>query len=103
MKTALITWDLPTTRQSGLPLAITDIKHVEVLLSADLGATYGLLDAVAPPVTQLSVPDLEVGEWRFRLVVVDTADRRSSNIDVTAIVPDESAPGTVTNVNITLS
>ena len=103
MKTALITWDLPTTRESGLPLDPADIQHVEVSLSADLGQNFGVLDTVAPPTLELTVPDLEIGDWVTRLVVVDTAGRRSADFDVPFNVPDDTAPGTVVNVNVALS
>ena len=103
MKTALSTWDLPTTRESGNPLPVDEILHVEVSVSADLGATYTVLDSVIPPDTELTVPDLEAGEWRFRLVVVDINNRRSADVDVSVVVPDETAPGVVTNVQISLS
>jgi hypothetical protein len=103
MKTALLTWTLPTTRVDNSPLPISEIKHVEIFISADLGNTYTLLNTVAPSVTQLTVPDLEVGEWRFRNTVVDTLDRRSSNADVTTVVVSDANPSPVTNFEVTLS
>lgn len=101
MKNVNISWELPTTRESGFPLDPADIQHVEVSLSADLGANFTVLNNVAPPTLDLTVPDLEIGDWIFRLVVVDTADRRSVNVDTPVNVPDETAPTGVLNVQVT--
>ncbi|MHA2402132.1 MAG: hypothetical protein ACXADH_03995 [Candidatus Kariarchaeaceae archaeon] len=98
MKNVNIAWELPTTRESGFPLDPADIQHVEVSMSADLGANFIVVNTVAPPTLDLTVPDLEVGDWIFRLVVVDTANRRSIDVDVTVNVPDETNPSSVVNV-----
>ena len=100
---ALISWNLPTTRESGLPLDPLDIAGVEVWLSADLGDNFTVLSTVPTADTELGVPDLEPGDWIARLVVIDTADRRSDNVDAPFNVPDNSPPGAVTNVQISLS
>lgn len=100
-KNVNVSWDLPTTRESGLPLDPADIQHVEVLLSADLGATFTSINNIAPPATDITVPDLDIGDWIFRLVVVDTAGRQSANVDTPVNVPDETNPSTVVNVQVT--
>ena len=101
MKNVNIAWDLPTTRESGLPLDVADIQHVEVFLSADLGATFTSINVIAPPTLDVTVPDLDIGDWVFRLVVVDTSGRQSANVDTPVNVPDETNPGTVVNVQVT--
>ena len=95
-------WELPTTRESGRPLAETDIAGVEVSLSADL-VNFTVLNTVAPPELSLLVPDLEIGDWLFRFVVIDTANRRSMDVDVSVNIADDTAPGIVFNVTHTLS
>ena len=101
MRTFTITWDMPTTRESGLPLLGTDILHTEVSLSADQGASFGLLSNVVLPTREIVIPDLEVGTWIVRFVVVDTLNRRSQNADFELIVVDETPPGIVQNVSVT--
>lgn len=99
-KNVNVAWDLPTTRESGLPLEVDEILHVEVFLSADLGQTFTPINNIEPPTTEITVPDLDVGDWIFRLVVVDVDGRRSTNVDVNVNVPDETAPGGVINVRV---
>lgn len=100
-KNVNVSWDLPTTRESNLPLNPDDIQHVEVSLSANLGGDFTIINTIEPPTTDITVPDLDVGDWIFRLVVVDTDGRRSINIDVDVNVPDETNPSSVVNVQVT--
>ena len=100
-KNVNVSWDLPTTRESGLPLDQADIQHVEVLLSADLGATFTSINNIVPPTTNITVPDLDIGDWVFRLIVVDTAGRQSVEVDTPVNVPDETNPSSVVNVQVT--
>ena len=101
MKNVRIAWDLPTTRESGLTLDPTDIAYVEVFLSADLGVNFVSLNQVIPPTVDLFVPDVDIGDWIFRLVVVDTADKQSVAVDTPVNVPDETNPSSVINVVVT--
>ena len=101
MKNVRISWDLPTTRESGFPLNVSEIAYVEVFLSADLGANFVSLNQVVPPTVDLFIPDVDVGEWIFRLVVVDTEDKQSVAVDTSVVVPDGSNPSSVVNVVVT--
>ena len=103
MKDVRLTWELPVTRESGFPLNPADIAHVEVALSADGGANFGVLGTVAPGSTQtFTQTELEIGTWFFRLVVVDVAGLRSQPVQVQADVPDETAPDAVANVIVSI-
>jgi len=99
---ATVSWDLPTTRESGNPLPVGKIAHVRVELSADQGANFTFMDSVAPPATTHLLPDLSDGTWIVRLQVVDTDGRRSANVDE-AFVVDSSDPGPVENPSVTLT
>lgn len=102
VKTAVVTWQLPTSRESGGPLDIADIQHVEVSLSADLGVNFSILGNVTPLAAQeRTIPDLVDGDYVVRLVVVDVNGLRSANVDTSFLI-DTSAPGTVTNVVVDL-
>ena len=98
--TVIVNWQLPTTRASGAPLDPADIDFVEIAASADGGANYGVLQNVAPPETQLTVPDLEDGEWFFRGVVVDQDGRRSDPLSG-SITLDTSPPAALGAIQIT--
>jgi hypothetical protein len=91
-----IQWALPTTRESGKPLAIDAIQHVEISLSADGGANYGVIDLLPPSMLETIVQDVEPGTWFAQGVVVDTAGRRSAPVTASAIVEDNSPPGALT-------
>lgn len=101
-KNAVVSWDLPASRESGNPLPQSDIAHVAVSLSADQGANFGFLENVSPPDVDHLIPDLEDGDWIVRLTVVDIEGVAGVEVD-TSFVIDTSAPGPVTNVNVALS
>jgi len=102
MRNALVSWTLPTTRESGGPLAESEISGVEISLSADLGANFTVLNLVPLPGLTLLVPDLVVGDYIFRGVWVDTAGRRSVSVDAPLNVPDETPPSSGT-LQVTLA
>lgn len=98
MKTVQITWDLPTTRESGNPLDVLEIAGVDISLSADLGANFVLLGTVLPPdVQERIIPDLVDGDYIIRLVVRTVGGEESSGVDVDVLI-DTSAPLNVANV-----
>lgn len=101
-----ISWDLPTTREDGTELLLTDIGSVEVSASADGGNSFAVLNTVPPASgnNELLVSAVDVGDWIFRLVVLDlnTPVRRSAAIDAAIYVPSQALPGTVLNVMLTL-
>ena len=103
MRNALVTWDLPTTRESGLPLDVADIASVEVELSGDGGANFASLDSVVPPAASLEQTELEPGDYIFRLTVVDMVGSGGQPVDAPFNIPDDTPPGSVTNVNVTVS
>jgi hypothetical protein len=83
MATATLNWTLPTTRDNGVSLTIDEIKHVAVSMSADGGSTFGPESFVLPNEPQtFVVSNLVVGEYLFRVVVEDTAGRRSFPAEV---------------------
>jgi hypothetical protein len=103
-KNVTITWDLPTTRTSGFPLDVIDIEHTRVALSADGGTSFGTVGTRLPTDPQeFLLGDVDIGDWLVRLTVVDTEARESSPVDTAFNVPDETPPGSVLNVNITMA
>ena len=99
-KTINITWDLPTVRESGNPLDPADILGVEV--SLDAGAGFALATTLVPTDPQAWVfPDMVDGDYTVRLVVTGV-DGNSIPVD-TAVLIDTSAPGSVVNVQVSLT
>lgn len=101
-KNATVHWVLPIVRGSGKLLDPADIAGVEVSL-AIAGAPSSVLSMVPPDTLELLVPDLEIGDWIFTLVCVDTAGASGAAHDEPFTVPDETPPGVVTGVNVVLS
>lgn len=97
------TWALPTTRASGLPLSPDDIDFTRIDVSLDGGNNWTELTRVPPSGTQeFFIPDAEIGTWNFRGIVFDTDGRDAPPVTGSATVPDETAPGPITDFNITL-
>ena len=89
-----IQWALPTTRESGNPLDVADIKHVRIELSADSGANYALIGDFLPDVLETVVQALDSGTFTVRGLVADKQGRVSQPVTA-SIVIDETAPGVV--------
>lgn len=85
-------WALPVTRESGKPLAVTDIQYVEVSVSADDGASWAPIGAFPPSVLSTQVTDLDFGTWKFRGVVVDTKGRSSAPLEAVLVNEDTTPP-----------
>ena len=102
-QTATVTWDLPTTRESGNPLDPATLAGTDVYLSADAGANFTLLNTVDPVDPQtLIIPDLVDGDYIVRLEVRDLDGRVSVAVDTPFLI-DLSAPSGVTNVAVVLA
>ncbi len=99
-KNATVHWVLPTVRTDGEALDPADIQGVEVSL-AIAGAPSSVLDIVPPNTLELFVPDLEVGDWVFTLVCIDTDGLRGAAHDEPFTIPNEP-PGVVTDVSVVL-
>ena len=101
-KSVTVAWKLPIKREQGGTLLPNDLQGVEVAL-AIVGAGYTVLNVVPPTELSLLVPDLESGDWSFRLVVVDTNGARSVEVAVPFSILDDSPPGIVTDVVVTVN
>ena len=102
MKNVLIEVVLPTTRVSGLPLDPADIAKVELSMSADSGNTFSFVDNIIPPDLDYQLNDLPPGTYIFRGTVEDTQERRSTDLDETATIEDESDPSPLASMTVTV-
>jgi len=94
MKNILITWVLPTTRQQGGPLPITDIQDVKIELSADGGANFSSVGTFTTDILEAPVNDLPVSDqYVVRGWATDTSGQDGDDVDVPFTVDDDSPPG----------
>ena len=96
-----VSWAYPTTRESGLPLNPADIGGMTLELSVD-NTTWSLYNTFAANVVSTVVPELSPGEWFFRGTVLDTAGRASQPLVSSVVIPDETPPGPLANLVVTL-
>lgn len=93
-------WALPTTRESGWPLAVSDIQHVVVEVSANGGQDWVLIGTFTPDVLSTQITDLDFGTWLFRGTVVDTKGRPSAPLEATLVNEDTSPPSALLTLEV---
>lgn len=91
-----VQWVLPTTRMSGKPLAVADISHVRVEISADEGASFTSISDFPPDVLETLVQDVDFGTWVFRAACADTKGRVSEWAAGFVVIEDTTPPSQVT-------
>jgi hypothetical protein len=96
-----VRWTLPTTRESGKPLAPASIAHVKIELSADLGANWVLINDYPPSVLETLLQDLDFGTWQVRGTVVDSAGRASAPFVGEATNEDTTPPSVLGALTLT--
>ena len=105
MKNATFTWEYPTTRIEGGPLAPEDIQGAEVSLRV-LGApvdSWAVLGDVAHPVSEFTQNNLELGSYDVRVVVLTKDGQRGAPAILPFPVVDDSPAGPVTELAVGLS
>lgn len=95
-----LSWALPTTRESGKPLALTDIQHVAIEVSANAGQDWAPVGVFTPDVLSTQVTDLDFGTWLFRGIVVDTKDRPSLPLEAVLVNEDTSPPSALLTLEV---
>lgn len=95
-----LSWALPTTRESGKPLAVEDIQRVVVEVSANGGADWALVGTFAPDVLSTQVTDLDFGTWLFRGIVVDNKGRSSAPLEAVLVNEDTSPPSALLTLEV---
>ena len=95
-------WNLPTIRQSGLPVDPADVQGVEVALAV-AGGPYSVLNTVPSDTLELVVPDLTPGDYLCRLVPIDTADVRGAETELVFQIADDTPLGPVENATVTVT
>lgn len=94
MKNIVIQWVLPTVRQQGGALSVSEIQQVDIELSADAGASYSVIGVFTPDVLEVPVNDLPFSDqYIARGRAVDTADKVGNWREEPFVLADDSAPG----------
>lgn len=94
MRNILINWVLPTTRQLGGPLPVSEIKFATIELSGDAGASFAPVGDFPPPQLSVPVADLPFSDqYIVRGRVEDITDQPGAYVEVPFTVDDNSPPG----------
>lgn len=102
-RTATAKWDLPSKRQSGIPVDPSEVQGVEVALSV-VGGTYSVLEPMVPPDTlEHEIPDLTPGDYLCRLVPIDMDDDRGADTELPFSIPDDTPLAAVENASVTVA
>lgn len=101
MASLTVTWTLPALRSDGATLPVAEIKTSEVSLSSDKGVTWTLLANVPPGQTQTLNKDLPAGEYKIRILEIDTANQRGvPAIGDALILPAPPAAPVITSIKV---
>lgn len=95
MANLIINWVLPTARESGRPLPVSEIRHVSLGLGVAAAGPFTPLGDFLPNVLTNTVEDLAAGDWTVRATVTDIRGK-VSKATIASDYADESAPGQVT-------
>ncbi len=96
-----VSWVLPTTRASGKPLNPADVAGMELSLSVD-NTNWAVFDTFPKETLSTTVTELEAGEWFFRGIVRDVQGRSSVPLVRSIVIPDETPPGPLANLVLSL-
>lgn len=102
MTDIIIDVTLPTTRQLGGALPVSEIRGYTLALSSDAGANFAPIGAeIAPDVLATPVNDLPPGnDYVVRGIVFDTNDQPSNPVVLPFVIADDSPPGDLA-INVT--
>jgi hypothetical protein len=105
MKTILVSWDVPVTREDGKALPKDEIADTEVLLAPVLvdGATgsFVSLAKIKPDGEQTIKRDVPDGNYKLRFIVTDIYGQKGKPLDASATVKS-APPGQVLNIKVTV-
>jgi hypothetical protein len=105
MKTIVVLWDVPVTREDGRALPRDEIADTEVLLApvAADGSTgsFVSLAKIKPDGEQTIKRDVPDGNYKLRFIVTDTYGQKGKAQDAAATVTS-APPGQVLNIKVTV-
>ncbi len=94
MGSRTITWEFEPLTARHRPR-----QHVLVQSRVDPSADWSAGNPVPDPETSITFPDLDPGEWFWRLTVVDVSGASSPGVEVSSQI-DFDDPDDVINVNV---
>jgi len=95
-KSVRLEWDLPTKKDDGTDLDVSEIAHVSIEQSSDGGQTYVEIDKFAASILETVVADLDYGTWFFSATVTNTAGKPGGTVFGSITLRSDAAPGLVT-------
>ena len=100
---AVFTWTLPSVNGSGFPQNLESILHTAIYTSANNGADWALVELVDPSDPQTTRQDnMSDGPWQVRATIIGTNGKSSLNPAVVPFVIDDSAPGDIVDLLVTI-
>ena len=101
MGRATLNWTLPTEREDGVALDVSEILRTDISMSADGGANFSPTAPVLPTDPQTFVVDnLTAGSYLFRATVIDTLGQPSGDAEVTGSIL--APPTAITDLSVTI-
>ncbi len=67
----LLSWDLPTTREDGRVLELSEIAQITITYSNSDTDTSNIFSLTDTSLSSFKIDDLPSGSWRFELTVCD--------------------------------
>ena len=67
----LLSWDMPTTREDGRVLELSEIAQITITYSNSDTDTSKIFSLTDPSLSSFKIDDLPSGSWRFELTVCD--------------------------------
>lgn len=101
MGRATLNWTLPTEREDGVALDVSEILRTDISMSADGGTNFSPTSPVLPTDPQTFVVDnLTAGSYLFRATVIDTLGQPSGDAEVTGSIL--APPAAIADLSVTI-
>lgn len=102
MTTAKVTYVLPVPSAKQAPLASVIASLAVKPSDPAVAPVFSQIGETPVPGAEFDQTSIDPGDYIVRLVVKDTLGQRGGNVDTPFSVP-LAAPGTVTNVQVTIT
>lgn len=87
--TAQLSWDIPSQRENGQPLPLSELAGYEVYYTTDNPALSGSIKISGGGTAKVSVPNLAAGQYYFTISAIDTTGLKSA---LSALAPARFGP-----------
>lgn len=97
-KDVRFSWTPPTTRDDGTPLPASEKKEQQIFVRNVALGDFTRVATVGPDVAERVFPQVPVGSWVYRVVMIDTEDRVGAPADAPPVtIRSDAAPAAASN------